>query len=87
MYLSAHHRGQGVGQLLLDRCLRQAQALQFRRCYAETVAEMQGAIRFYEANGFRRLDAPLGSSGHGYVDCWLVLDLPAGPGSASTSPA
>ena len=29
----------------------------------------------YEANGFRRLSAALGSSGHGHNDCWLILDL------------
>ncbi len=75
MYLSAGHRGKGVGQLLLNECLRRAAALGFRRCYAETISEMKQAIRFYEANGFRRLGAPLGSSGHGHNDCWLLLDL------------
>jgi putative acetyltransferase len=75
MYLSAHHRGKGVGQLLLNECLRRAADLRFRNCYAETISEMKEAIRFYEANGFRRLGAPLGSSGHGHNDCWLLLDL------------
>ena len=78
MYLSAHHRRRGVGQLLLNQCLHQAKSLQFRRCYAETVSEMQAAIRFYQANGFQRLDAPLGSSGHEHNDCWLILDLGTG---------
>ena len=64
MYLSANHRGKGVGQLLLNECLRRAAVLGFRNCYAETISEMKEAIRFYEANGFRRLSAPLGSSGH-----------------------
>jgi putative acetyltransferase len=77
MYLSAQHRGKGIGQLLLNQCLHRAAALQFRRCYAETVSEMQAAIRFYCANGFRRLSAPFGSSGHGHNDCWLMLDLEA----------
>ena len=75
MYLSAQHRGKGVGRLLLNECLRRATVLRFRRCYAETISEMKEAIRFYEANGFRRLSAPLGSSGHGHNDCWLMLDL------------
>jgi putative acetyltransferase len=75
MYLSAPHRGRGVGKLLLDECLRRAKALQFRRCYAETISEMQGAIRFYEANGFLRLTARVGSSGHTHNDCWLMRDL------------
>ena len=75
MYLSVDHRRQGVGQLLLNQCLRQAKSCQFRRCYAETVSEMRGAIRFYEANGFQRLDSPLGSSGHEHNDYWLIRDL------------
>ena len=77
MYLSARHRGKGVGKLLLNECLRRAAALQFRKCYAETILEMKEAIRFYEAHGFRHLSAPLGSSGHGHNDCWLILDLEA----------
>ena len=52
MYLSARHRGKGVGQLLLSECLRRAAVLRFRKCYAETISEMKEAIRFYEANGF-----------------------------------
>jgi putative acetyltransferase len=85
MYLSAHHRRHGVGQLLLNQCLHQAKSLQFRRCYAETVSEMQAAIRFYQANGFQRLDAPLGSSGHEHNDCWLILDLGTGWEGGGTS--
>jgi putative acetyltransferase len=75
MYLDARHRGRGVGRLLLDECLRRAASMGFRRCYVETISEMKGAIRFYEANGFRRLDAPLGNSGYDYIDCWLSKDL------------
>jgi len=73
MYLSARHRGKGVGELLLNERLRRAAVLRFRKCYAETGDEE--AIRFYEANGFRRLSAALGSSGHGHNDCCLILDL------------
>jgi putative acetyltransferase len=75
MYLSAQHRGRGVGRLLLQECLRRARALGFRKCYAETILEMQEAIHFYECSGFERLNAPLGSSGHSHNDCWLVRDL------------
>jgi putative acetyltransferase len=61
--------------MLLNRCLRQATALEFNICYAETISEMQQAIRFYETNGFRRLSSPLGSSGHSHNDCWLSKEL------------
>ena len=75
MYLDADHRGKGIGQLLLDRCLGRAAALHFRNCYAETVSEMKEAIRFYESNGFQRLSIPLGNSGHEHNDCWMLLEL------------
>jgi putative acetyltransferase len=78
MYLSLQHRGQGAGRLLLNQCLQQARMFGFRYCYAETISEMQEAIRFYEINGFRRLDAPLGRSGHQHNDCWLIRDLRLG---------
>jgi putative acetyltransferase len=75
MYVDARHRGMGVGRLLLNECLRRAVLMGFRRCYAQTISEMGGAIRFYEANGFRRLEDPLGTSGNEYIDCWLLKDL------------
>jgi putative acetyltransferase len=77
MYLSLPHRKQGIGRWLLQECLLGARALGFRRCYAETISEMQAAIRFYEANGFRRLSAPVGSSRHEHNNCWLLRDLEA----------
>jgi putative acetyltransferase len=77
MYVSAAHRRRGVGQLLLNECLRRAASLGLRRCYAETISEMKEAIAFYEANGFRRLMAPIGSGGHEFTDCWLLLELKA----------
>ena len=77
MYVSNYHRRRGVGQLLLNECLRRAAGLRFRKCYAETISEMKDAIGFYEANGFRRLIAPIGSGGHEFTDCWLLLDLEA----------
>lgn len=75
MYLRSQHRGLGVGQALLNACLEEARALGFGRCYAETVSEMSTAIAFYERNGFQRLTAPIGETGHSHNDCWLVLDM------------
>jgi putative acetyltransferase len=75
MYLHSHHRGRGIGQSLLNACLEAARFSGFKRCYAETVSEMSNAIAFYERNGFRRLTAPIGTTGHSHNDCWLVLDM------------
>ena len=75
MYLRPQHRGRGIGQGLLAACLDMARSLGFERCYAETVSEMSTAIAFYERNGFRRLPAPIGDTGHSHNDCWLMLGL------------
>jgi len=80
MYLRPQHRGRGIGQGLLTACLDTAGSLGFERCYAETVSEMSTAIAFYERNGFRRLSAPIGDTGHSHNDCWLMLSL--GPATA-----
>jgi putative acetyltransferase len=72
MYLRAAVRGCGIGSALLSRCLIAAQAFGFSHCYAETISEMRGALAFYMKHGFKRLSAPLGSSGHEHNDCWLL---------------
>jgi putative acetyltransferase len=75
MYLRPQHRDRGIGQGLLNSCLETARSLSFERCYAETVSEMSAAIAFYERNGFRRLSAPIGETGHSHNDYWLMLAL------------
>ncbi len=77
MYVRPESRGHGVGQLLLDACIRSAQSMGFVRCYAETISQMQGAVAFYERNGFARLAAPAGHTGHSHNDCWLMLHIAA----------
>jgi putative acetyltransferase len=75
MYLRPGARGRGVGQALLARCFDAARELGYRTCYAETIAEMKAAIAFYERNGFQRLHAPLGITGHAHNDCWLMRGI------------
>lgn len=77
MYLCSQCRGQGIGRALLAACLDTARSFGYERCYAETVAEMSTAIAFYERHGFRRLPAPIGETGHGHSDVWLMLGLGA----------
>lgn len=75
MYLHSQNRGRGIGQSLLNACLETARSLGFEQCYAETVSEMSTAIAFYERNGFRRLPAPIGETGHRHNDFWLMLSM------------
>jgi len=73
MYLRKHARGLGVGQALMHALLAQAQALGYRACYLETLSTMSQARVLYTRNGFVRLDAPMGMSGHNACDEWYLL--------------
>lgn len=75
MYLRPQSRGHGTGHALLSACIQLALQLQFDKCYGETISEMTAAILFYKSHGFRRLPAPIGRTGHGHNDCWMLLQL------------
>ncbi len=68
-------RGLGIGRLLLDRCLSEARAMGYRRCYLETLRSMHRARVLYEKAGFRRLGEPMGKTGHHTCDAWYALEL------------
>jgi putative acetyltransferase len=53
MYLDANFRGQGLGRLLLEHALHQAQRFGFRRIELETASVLSAARSLYESYGFR----------------------------------
>ncbi len=59
----------------MQRCLDGARSDGFRWCYLETLGNMHAARRLYRQFGFREIDAPLGATGHGGCDRWMVLAL------------
>ena len=75
MYLVPSMRSKGLGSLLLDECLRSARRSGYRQVYIETMPEFGKAISLYEKLGFRRLDGPLGSTGHYTCSVWMLKDL------------
>jgi putative acetyltransferase len=77
MYLRADARGRGIGDALLQRCLAAAKQFLYVRCYLETITQMQAALEFYGRHGFRDLEAPVGQTGHGHSDRWLMRSLRA----------
>jgi putative acetyltransferase len=77
MYLRCEARGRGIGNALLEQCLKAARQFLYVRCYLETITEMQGALEFYGRNGFRDLGAPVGRTGHEHNDRWLMRPLRA----------
>lgn len=75
MYFLPEARGIGAGTAMMARCLQAARDAGFARCYLETLGGMDAAMRLYERTGFRRLDAPLGDTGHGGCNTFYLLDL------------
>ena len=75
MYISAEGRGQGLGSLLLSKCLESAEKLGYRRCYLETMSFMVRAQELYLKNGFEYLDHRMGATGHYVCPVWMIKDL------------
>ncbi|MCA1714215.1 MAG: GNAT family N-acetyltransferase [Gammaproteobacteria bacterium] len=75
MYFLPALRGLGAGSALMAQCLAAARDFGFRRCYLETLRGMDAAMRLYERSGFRRIDGPLGATGHGGCNAFYLLDL------------
>ena len=75
MYFLPALRGLGAGAALMDRCLEAARAHGFRRCYLETLRGMHAAQKLYARSGFERIDGPLGATGHGGCNTFMVREL------------
>ena len=75
MYFLPSLRGLGAGAEVMRRSLDAARTFGFKRCYIETLTGMNAAMRLYERNGFRRIDAPLGATGHGGCDIFYIMEL------------
>lgn len=64
MYLSATLRGQGIGQKIIEICLKAATEKNYQSMYLETVPAMHAAQKLYLSNGFNYLDGRVGDTGH-----------------------
>ena len=75
MYFLPEARGLGAGAAMMARCLGAARGFGFARCYLETLTGMDAAMKLYERSGFRRIDAPMGATGHGGCNTFYLKDL------------
>jgi len=75
MYFLPTLRGLGAGADVMRRSLDLARAFGFKRCYLETLTGMDAAMRLYEKSGFRRIDGPMGATGHGGCNTFYLMDL------------
>ncbi|HXH32134.1 MAG TPA: GNAT family N-acetyltransferase [Bacteriovoracaceae bacterium] len=75
MYFMSEIRGKGLGQKLMDECLKAAKEFGYETCYLETLKSMQQAKALYQKNNFIPLSAPLGDTGHFSCDSWFHKSL------------
>ncbi|HMS35037.1 MAG TPA: GNAT family N-acetyltransferase [Ignavibacteria bacterium] len=74
-YLSSNARGKGIGKALMQQSIQSAKDLGFKKLYLESLPEFSKAVCMYERSGFERLDKPMGSSGHGSCNIWMIKEL------------
>ena len=75
LYVAKKFRGNGYGQTLLEKCMKEAKEDGFKKMYIESMPELVDAIRMYEKNGFYFMDHSLGNSGHSGCDVFMSKDL------------
>ncbi len=75
MYFLPQVRGQGLGEILMKRCIHKAADLGYKKMYIETVPQMGQAIQLYEKMGAKKISESLGKTGHHQCEYRMVIDL------------
>jgi putative acetyltransferase len=68
-------RGKGIGKLLMQKCIAEAENMGYKKIYLETMPELTIAIPMYEKFGFTYLPSAQGNSGHTGCDVWMIKEL------------
>lgn len=74
MYLLPEARGKGLGKVLIEAAIAQAQKFGFKNIYLETMPELKPALGIYARFGFTYIDAPMGNSGHTGCQLWMLKE-------------
>ena len=75
LYLHKDARGTGLGKQLLNTAMQWAKENGYTQVYLESMPELSKAVTIYENVGFKRIDQPLGNSGHCGCDIWMIKNL------------
>ncbi|WP_410221153.1 GNAT family N-acetyltransferase [Pedobacter sp.] len=74
-YLHKDARGKGVGRALMEKCVVSAKEIGFKKLYLESLPEFATAVGIYEKQGFKKLNQPMGQSGHDGCNIWMLKTL------------
>lgn len=75
LYVLPEGRGIGLGKSLIEQCLQFAKEAGYNQCYLESLPQLDKGVKLYEQFGFRYMDHPLGQTGHGGCNLWMIKDL------------
>jgi len=74
-YVSSKVRGQGIGTKLMEQSIQSAIELGYSELYLESLPHFDNAVKMYERLGFKKLEKPLGKSGHIASNIWMIKRL------------
>jgi putative acetyltransferase len=74
-YLSAKARGKGIGTKLMQQSIKSTIELGYSEIYLESLPHFDNAIKMYEKLGFKKLEKPLGKSGHISCNIWMIKKI------------
>lgn len=75
MFLLPEARGKKVGKQLLELCISKAREFNYDSVYLESLNSMVDARKLYDKSGFKEVSQPMGATGHGGCEVWMVLNL------------
>lgn len=75
LYLLKSSRGLGIGKTLLDLCADSALKMGYQQLYLESMPELSKAVGLYESVGYKKIESPMGNSGHFACDLWMIKSL------------
>lgn len=75
MYFLPEARGLGLGTQMMAKCLEFAKASGYRKCYLETMPNMEAAQKLYQKSGFEYLCHAMGNTGHTSCPVWMIKNL------------
>lgn len=74
-YLMPTARGKNLGQTLFNQSISSAKEMGYNKLYLESLPHFSKAVSMYKKMGFKSLNEPLGNSGHGSCNIWMIRDL------------
>jgi putative acetyltransferase len=74
-YVAASVRGTGIGKQLMAQCIDSARGKGYQQLYLESLPELEKAVGMYKKAGFRRLEQPVGDTGHYACTIWMLKEL------------